>query len=185
MESVSVPRLFFLLPLALSLSLLNPFQAKAVDIIAHTCDHSVFRDLCLTTLRSNLNSKNADLKGLGVISIQNTMATATNVSSQISALLNVTIDDPFIQQCLSDCSQSYVEAIDQLVNSLASLEIKNYNDVNKALSASMTAVELCQDSFSAEPGHVPLLRDSNTKFTQLCSNALSITNQLAGSPTPL
>ncbi|XP_042519296.1 pectinesterase inhibitor-like [Macadamia integrifolia] len=121
--------------------------------------------------------------GLASISIWQTIAAAINRSSQITNLLNTTIDDPNIQQCLSDCSQSYIDAIDQLIDSVASLDNKSYSDVNKALSSAMGDVLLCQEVFSDDATNPFLLRDSNNKFTQLCSNALSITNQLAGSAT--
>ncbi|XP_042517135.1 pectinesterase inhibitor-like [Macadamia integrifolia] len=180
----SVSSFFFLLPLVLSLNLhLNPSEARAVNLIARTCNHSVFRNLCISTLRSDPNSAKTNLTGLASISIRQTMASAVNISSQITNLLNTTMDDPNIQQCLSDCSQSYIDAIDQLIDSVASLDNKSYSDVNKALSAAMDDALLCQEGFSVDATNPSLLRDSTNKFTQLCSNALSITNLLAGSAT--
>ncbi|XP_042474820.1 cell wall / vacuolar inhibitor of fructosidase 2-like [Macadamia integrifolia] len=185
--AATVARLFFLLPLAMSLTFFNLNTCEAtrapLDLIASTCKSSVFKSLCVHTLRSDAKSSNADLKGLAAITIENTLATATTTSNHITILLNATptaTADLFSHQCLSDCSQSYVNAINQLKGSLVALGNGNYNDASIALSVAMSAVELCEEGFSSDSSHVSVLKDTNTKFSQLCSNALAITNNLAG-----
>ncbi|XP_042476937.1 endoglucanase-like [Macadamia integrifolia] len=183
--------------------------APHVDLITTACKRSVFKALCLNTLRSDTKSSKADLKGLAAIAIQNTVAVATNTSNHITVLLNATptknnllnatstrknlghpnakatttpgAADPFTHRCLSGCSKDYANVINQLNGSLAALGAGKYNDANLALSAAMATVELCEEGFSSQPGHFSVLKDINSKFNQLCSNALAITTHLAGS----
>lgn len=179
----TLSRFFFLLPLTLFLTL-NPSQVLSanetgIDLIRKTCDHTLYKSLCMSSLQSDPNSLKTDLKGLATIAINLAKANATDTSEQINKLFNTTTD-PFIQDCLTDCSENYADAVDQLGNSIAALDSKAYNDVNTWVTAAMTDADTCEEGFTAEPGHKLVLGDRNTVFSQLCSNVLAITNLLAG-----
>ncbi|KAJ4968870.1 hypothetical protein NE237_015571 [Protea cynaroides] len=179
MESVS--RFFFLLPLVLSVSLIsNPCEAQGDDLIHKICAQTKSNDLCIATLRSEAKNSNPDIKSLAAISIQNLISTANRTSDKIAKMLNTTTD-PSIQKCLSDCSKAYTDALDQLDGGLAALDTNSYSDINKAVFAAKDAVQLCAAGFSSDPDHAFMLRSRNNLFSELCTNAVTIVHQLAGS----
>ncbi|KAF8401431.1 hypothetical protein HHK36_012370 [Tetracentron sinense] len=102
-----------------------------------------------------------------------------DTSQHINQFLE-TETDPYVQQCLNDCSENYLDAIEQIDDSLAALDSKGYNDVNTWVTAAMSDAESCEQGFKDGASHVSVLHDKNAIFGQLCSNALAITNLLAG-----
>ncbi|KAF6176724.1 hypothetical protein GIB67_031535 [Kingdonia uniflora] len=176
MESVSnIMSIVFL-----SITLCFILQSHQVygDLITGTCEHALYKDLCVTSLKSDPLSESADLKGLASIALSLATKHTTNMAYHIAELLNDTTD-PFIQQSLTDCSESYMDAIDQLEDSAAALDTGAYNDVNMWVSAAMTDAHSCDDLFTQQPDSGSSVTVGNKGFKELCSNALAITNLLA------
>ncbi|OVA02619.1 Pectinesterase inhibitor domain [Macleaya cordata] len=149
------------------------------DLIVKTCSHAVYKELCVSTLRDDPDSQEADLAGLASIAIKIAMTNGSEIFNHIGQLLKAANYAPFTQQCLSDCSENYMDAVDQLEDSLAAIDAKGFNDVSTWVQAAMTDAESCEDGFKEEVGHQSLLTDRNAVFNQLCSNALALTNLLA------
>ncbi|KAA8536812.1 hypothetical protein F0562_029290 [Nyssa sinensis] len=178
-----IPILFFILLVIITLQA-NQSHAGSVtndnDLINKACDHALYKEFCKASLLSAPGSKQANLSGLDIIELKLALSNASNINQFINGLLKNTSNDPFVRQCLEDCSENYQDAIDQLNNSLAALGSERYNDVNTWVSAAMTDADSCEDGFKEKPGHVSPLTSRNTMFSHLCSNVLAITNVLAG-----
>ena len=179
--------LFFLIALTFThqvLAILPPSAAPSLaptgdDLITRTCARTVYKELCVETIGADPDSREADLAGLASIAIKIAMTNGSVIYSHISELLKATNYQPFTQQCLNDCSEHYMDAVDQLEDSLAAIDAKGFNDVTTWVQAAMTDAESCEDGFNDEAGHPSMLTDRNTIFNQLCSNALALANLLA------
>lgn len=149
------------------------------ELINKVCDHSIYQHLCLSSLQSVPESKNADLYDLTTISLQLAAANASEIRNHIVKLLNTSESDSYSRQGLNDCSENYHDAVDRIKDSLEALENKGYNDINSWVTAAMADAVSCEEGFHDHPDNKSPLTTQNTIFNQLCSNALTITNLLA------
>ncbi|KAJ9185953.1 hypothetical protein P3X46_005521 [Hevea brasiliensis] len=161
---------FFLLVLAIP-------THQTSDLVTKTCDQTLYKDLCNSALASAPESEVTDVQSLAKFALKMTSLNAVEIHKRISLLFN-TSSDEFIKQCLTDCSEIYTDATDQLEDSMVALDFKSYNDVNTWVTAAMTDAQSCEDGFNEKSGIVSPLSDINKKFTQLCSISLAITNLL-------
>lgn len=171
----------FCVTLCLAVLLPQPLVANAsTDLIEEVCTHSHDKDNCVASLESNPDSKQANLAQLGVIALRLASSNATDTSSHIKQLLSNKTLDPAIEQALTDCSDQYLDAIQQLDDSLAALLANAYNDVHTWVQAAIADAESCEDGFRELPdGQESVLTSRNAIFRQLCNNALAINKLLA------
>lgn len=148
------------------------------DLITTTCEKTIYKELCIASLISDNESKRANLQGLGKISLKITLANANEIHDYISELLKKN-GEPFLQQCLKDCSENLQDAILQIKDSVAAIDSKRYHDINAWVAAAMSYGEFCEDGFKDKPGFRSPLTQMNTKFSQHCSISLTISNLLA------
>ncbi|KAF5732638.1 invertase/pectin methylesterase inhibitor family protein [Tripterygium wilfordii] len=172
--------IFFLLSLALCLTLLpQPTIAKnhINHLIAKICRQS---GNCTFSLKSNpVEGQRADLVSVTLIAIRLASDNAVETSSHIKSLLNNTADmDPSIEQGLFDCSDQYLDAIEQLNNSMAALVENDYKDLYVWISTAMSDAESCEDGFKDVKDHPSVLTDRNNQFSQLCKDALTVSKHL-------
>ncbi|XP_010259728.1 PREDICTED: pectinesterase inhibitor-like [Nelumbo nucifera] len=161
------------------LSVDHPGGGGIPDLIKETCQHAVYTDLCIQTMELEPDSAKSDIKSLASIALKIAASNGTYISDYIRRLIQTTAD-PYLQQCLTDCSENYIDAIDQLEDSISALESRGYSDINHWVTGAMNEIESCEEGFKEVPGHTSLLSDKNALFTKLCSNALAIANYLAG-----
>ncbi|KAL5983683.1 hypothetical protein ACLOJK_017774 [Asimina triloba] len=170
---------FLLLPLTLTLSSLNPaFAATGAELIQSTCSQTTYPDVCSSSLSSHSASQTVDdLAGLAVIALKQAHAKASKIEEIIHEQLKKA-KDGFVQQCLNDCVENFLDSIDQIEDAINSLDSKSYADVNTWITAAMADSESCEEGFKDKPGYTsPLTADTDT-FNKLCDNALRITNLL-------
>ncbi|KAF9604041.1 hypothetical protein IFM89_001401 [Coptis chinensis] len=152
---------------------------KSTDLVTQTCEKTAYKDLCIKTLKSHPASGHAvNVKRFASVIMNAASDHAINMSTRIEEMLNKTTDST-IQECFSDCSEYYVDATDQLEDSLAALDTNGYKDVKTWLQAAIADVESCQSGFKEQSGHNSTLASENERFSQLCHIALEITNHLA------
>ncbi|KAF5731431.1 pectinesterase inhibitor-like [Tripterygium wilfordii] len=172
--------MFFLLSLALCLILL-PQPTTANDhinhLIAKICKQS---GNCTFSIKSNqAESQRADLVDVTLIAIRLASDNAVGTSSHIKSLLNNTADmDPSIEQGLVDCSDQYLDAIEQLSNSMAALVENDYKDLYVWINTALSDAESCEDGFKDVKDHPSLLTERNNQFSQMCKDALTVTKHL-------
>ena len=133
--------------------------------------------MCKTILQSSPNSKGADLYGLAQIVMNVAADNVSSIYENINQLQNGTSVDSFLDSCLTDCLESFQDAIDQIEDSVTALEFKAYNDVKTWISAAMSDVATCDSGFKEKQGYQSPIAQMTSVFDQICSIILSI-NQL-------
>ncbi|KAJ7977595.1 putative Pectinesterase inhibitor [Quillaja saponaria] len=140
-----------------------------IDLIQKICQQSPAKDVCISSLKSDPNSLKEDLKGLTMIAIRVASRNATDISGHVKVLLDDDSMEPAVQQGLNDCMESYLDATQQLDDSVVALLENSTKGIRARLDAAIAAADTCDDSLK---GNEKLLRQKNLVFRQLCSNVL-------------
>lgn len=148
--------------------------AKGQDLITAVCERSIHKELCLSSLAADPNTKTADLSGLTLISIRLATSSGTNTSGYIQDMLRKEDLDPEVEQCLNDCSENYLDAVDQLDDSLAALTVRNYADLEKWIGAAGDDADWCEGCFKDNAPQKAILSERNKMFKHLCDNAMTV-----------
>ncbi|XP_057964790.1 pectinesterase inhibitor 4-like [Malania oleifera] len=152
--------------------------ADATSLIVKACEHSVDKELCHRTLETHPNGNHADLTSLATIALKHAVENASNALIRINKLLNETGLDPVVDQCLQDCLEHYLDAVDQLDGSIAALASKAHHDVKTWVKAAIADADSCDAAFHEQGSETLVLAHTNRVFRKLCNNVLAITNQL-------
>lgn len=171
--------------LGLSTRLLD--EANDTDLITSTCRHTLYFDICMSTLKSYPDSRNADVEGLAVISLDACIAHAEETVAYVKQLMRGEAStagpagggDEYENQCLGDCLTEYSDALDDLSESVRQLQRGDYDSVNAMVSGAMTDSDTCEGGFGERPGYNSPLTERNSYFSKLCSNSLAITGLLS------
>lgn len=153
-------------------------SVKGPALITEVCEKSKHKDLCLSSLTADPNTKTADLSGLTLISIRLATSNGTNTSTYIQDMLRKEDLDPEVEQCLNDCSENYLDAVDQLDDSLAALTVRNYSDLEKWIGTAGDDADWCEGCFKDNAPQKAILSQRNKMFKQLCDNAMTIAKRL-------
>lgn len=164
-------------------------ETNAKGQISNACEGSLYKDLCISTLKADPSYKGAKLCDLVKIALKAAIANATATRKQISEMqMPDTHTD--LKKSLADCKENYESAVSQLQKSEEALASKRYNDVNAWVTAAMSDLESCGDGFEEEGLEASPILNMNTILSHLCSNVLAITNKLStpgstpSSPSP-
>lgn len=152
--------------------------SKSTNLIEHACNRSLHKDLCVNTLNSQPTSKDADLKGLASIAVALAYKNATKILDGLHSLgNNITgADQPAsILQGVEECKDYYLDASEQLENTIAALSQKAYNDVNTWLKVAVTDADSCDAAFQGQKSE---MSHKNRVFRQLVNNALTVVKVL-------
>ncbi|KAH0462172.1 hypothetical protein IEQ34_009747 [Dendrobium chrysotoxum] len=162
-----LPSIFFSL---FFLLLLHQSSIVSGSIVEKTCNRCVKIDqgfdynLCVSLLNSNPNSRNADLSGLGVISLDIAGAKAANIQSTINKLLkSLPGGKKYEKGCLEDCLELYTDAISQLRDSVEAIKARRNDDARTWISAAVDAASTCEDGFQ-EGGLKSPLNKQNDEY---------------------
>ncbi|KDP23457.1 hypothetical protein JCGZ_23290 [Jatropha curcas] len=166
--------IFFILSLASIISTSH----QASEIVTQSCEKIPHKDLCLSALGSAPESDVHDLPGLTKFALKMASLNGTELYKKTAELYQ-TSSDEFVKQCLTDCSEVYQDAIDQLEDSMVAIDSKVYDDVTTWVTAAVTDTQSCEDGFKEKQGFTSPLSQDNAVFSQLCSIALSLSNLLA------
>ncbi|GKV22141.1 hypothetical protein SLEP1_g32032 [Rubroshorea leprosula] len=168
-----------LFPLAFCLSflpLLNAADANATaKLIEKACKDAEYKDLCIQSLQADEASKDSDLRGLVLLAIRLAGANGSDTLDYIKKIQNDTSEsEPAIDQCLNECWEHYLSAVEQLDDSIAALLAEASNDVKTWVEAAIIDAESCEDALKEYPGKQSVILERSTIFRRLCSNALAI-----------
>ncbi|KAA0044390.1 putative invertase inhibitor [Cucumis melo var. makuwa] len=145
---------------------------EGIEKIEKMCAQTNYKDLCVTSLTSDPNSFPADKMGLALVALRLASSNASDISESIKVMLNETSqNEPAVQQGLFDCLDEYLDASQQLDDSIAAIIAKAYGDVEKWVHAAVADVRTCENSFPTKPS---VLTPRNEEFIKLCDIALSI-----------
>ncbi|KAK3025352.1 hypothetical protein RJ639_043861 [Escallonia herrerae] len=151
--SSSISALLLYLLAAILVPNLTPANASvksSSQLISEVCSKVPNSALCLEALKSDPRSANADLVGLGRISIDLTKAATKTTYELINSLLNKT-SDPRLRGRYDFCSVCYGRAVSDLNESEKSLSSGKYLELNNFAAAALGEKDLCEDNFDVQP----------------------------------
>lgn len=157
-------------------STVNQNNATGANLIATACQHSGQRDLCITSLESDPNTHDADLTGLALIALRLASSNASDISEFAKVLFKDSTLEPSVQDGAGECLDHYLDAAEQLDDSIAALLAKAYKDVDVWVKVAIGDADQCD---TALKGKESTMGPKNEVFRQLCNNALAITKVLA------
>ncbi|KAG4916644.1 putative invertase inhibitor [Glycine soja] len=151
-------------------------ELKGKNLINKVCTITPSRDLCVGILSSDpIRSPDADLKDLAVISLRVAARNASGILSEAKMLIDDDNLDPDVQQGLSDCKETILDAESQLEDTIASLLVDSDTDAQIWLKAALAAIDTCDASI---PGDDDVLSVKSAMFRRLCNIAIAITKRL-------
>ncbi|GAV62749.1 PMEI domain-containing protein [Cephalotus follicularis] len=178
-----IDNFLFLLPLLLCFSFLplltNANEGTGTKLITEVCKDTTDKDFCVSTFESAPDIEQEDITGLTLIALKLASKNASDTSALIKKMLADTTLDPVIEQCLADCKDHYLDAAEQLDDSIAALLANAYSDVHAWVTTAITDANTCEDGFKQHPGKESVLSGRNSIVVQLCNNALAFNNRLA------
>lgn len=154
----------------------NQSNATGANLIETACQHSGQRDLCVTSLESDPNTRNADLTGLALIALRLASSNASDISDYAKSLFSDSSLEPEVQDGAGECLDHYLDAAEQLDDSIAALLAKAYKDVEVWVKVAISDADQCD---TAIKGKESTLGPKNEVFRQLCNNALAIIKVIA------
>ncbi|XP_022741980.1 cell wall / vacuolar inhibitor of fructosidase 1-like [Durio zibethinus] len=121
---------------------------KGVDLIQETCKHTGFFNLCVSSLRSDPRSSNADLEGLARISVEILQDKAKDTLTYVGNLFKH-VSDPVLYRSYGSCIEYYRASVErQLPEAIDALASKNYVTSKNDAAAAATNVDSCEQQFA-------------------------------------
>lgn len=148
------------------------------ELLSTACQHASQKDFCVSMLQSDPNFHTSDLRGLGLIALHQASSNASDISEHIKTLLNDSSLEPAVQDGVAECLEHYLDAAEQLDDSVAALLANAHTDVENWVNVAVTDAVSC-DAALSEGNHEAVLWDMNNAFRKLCDNALAINKVLA------
>ncbi|XP_031256002.1 pectinesterase 3-like [Pistacia vera] len=185
--------IIFLFPLSLCLAL-QPLLIVALEsnnntqygtqngsLLDKVCNQSKDKELCFSSFKTNPESERThDLTSLAMIALNITSSNASNTLEYITFLRKNSSLDPVIEQSLDDCTDNYMDASEQLDDSVAALTANAYKDVRVWVEVAISDAQSCEQGYTTTSGKSSwLLTHHNNIFRKLCYNLLLIMNLLA------
>lgn len=168
----------FFLCLLVFITSIPPMMGGNAINIAETCKQAPNYDECVWALETTPPDLQSDHRGLAVSSL---MAAMDNASKTAEKLRDTMDDesDVFIQQCLNDCYDHYVDVVQQMEGALAIVSFDGTSDqIKNLVLAAIADIEACESTFKEQPGHKAVLTRENGEMYKLCSNALVFVKHL-------
>ncbi|XP_065851206.1 cell wall / vacuolar inhibitor of fructosidase 2-like [Euphorbia lathyris] len=171
-------KIFYSVLLTLSFLAFSGTSIRTQDLISTTCSHTLYYQICVSSLTSDSHSKTADLQGLANIALnvstlygEETFAHITDLESKANETLNSG------SGCLSVCIEVYRDANDNLKQTVEALRDKSEDDLKTFVTSAMTDSDTCEQCFLDMQQDSPV-SDRNLYFSKLCSNFLAIASLL-------
>ncbi|XVF66084.1 hypothetical protein PTKIN_Ptkin10aG0005800 [Pterospermum kingtungense] len=142
----SLPNFSLLLLLLVAISL--PSIQADDDLVDQICRKTPFYDLCISTLRSNSNTTNSDVKGLASVMADILLANATDTLNYIQAQINQT-SDPQMERALAYCAELYIPVVKyNLPQAIDALSKGQFEFASDGLSDAAKQADACEKNFS-------------------------------------
>nr|XP_027074021.1 cell wall / vacuolar inhibitor of fructosidase 2 [Coffea arabica] len=171
----------FAIVLALCISFQSAIHVQGdSSLIESTCKVTNYYDLCISSLKSDLTSLNADANGLAIIMVRVAMANATATNTYLSSQVLSATNDTLMKKLIKDCAKKYSYAIEALQASLQDLDAELYDYAYINVMAAADYPNVCHNSFRRSPGvaypHELAAREDGLKH--ICEVALGIIDSL-------
>lgn len=157
------------------------FLVRGDDVlIQKTCRSTKYYDLCVSSLKSDPTSPNADTKGLAMILVGIGEANATATSSYLTSLSLSSTSDPAMKKILKECSNRYTYSSDALQASQQALGMEAYDYAYMHVIAAADYPNACRNAFKRCPklAYPPELGPREEDLKHLCDVVLGIIDVL-------
>lgn len=165
----------FLSLFAICLMLMHQTSAKkemrGKALINKVCKQTPHEDLCVQVLSSDPTGAVGGLKDLAMISLRVAAANATGIITDVKMMIDDDNLDPGVQQGLSDCKETLLDAEGQLEDTVAAILTNSKHDAHRWLKAALAAIDTCDASI---PGNDDILSVRSVEFRKLCNIAVAI-----------
>ncbi|MED6171915.1 hypothetical protein PIB30_045311 [Stylosanthes scabra] len=149
---------------------------RGPELIKNMCQVSPKKDLCLKVLFSDpLDSSEADATELAIIALRVAADSASSMLDDIKVLIENPELSPDIQEALSDCKDTIMDAGAQVQDTVASLLQGADRDANTWLQAAFAAIDTCDASI---PGDDDILSVKSRQLRNFVDLANTIMNSL-------
>ncbi|XP_062113999.1 cell wall / vacuolar inhibitor of fructosidase 2 [Humulus lupulus] len=168
-------------PILLLILFLLSIAGAQSNFIDKTCKATKFYDLCVSSLKSDPTSRNADVKGLATIMIGIGMANSTATSSYLSSqLLSASGNDVVLKKVLKECADKYGFAADALQASAQDLAAESFDYAYLHVTAAENYPNACRNAFRRFPGlaYPPELARREEGLKRICDVVLGIIDNL-------
>ncbi|XP_076897077.1 cell wall / vacuolar inhibitor of fructosidase 2-like [Bidens hawaiensis] len=124
-----------------------------MSLIQKTCKTTKYYDLCISSLKSDSTSAQADTKGLAIIMARFAMANATNTNSFLSSYVLVSnkTSDSLMKKVLKQCADRYLAAGSSLQDSVKDLGSELYDYAYMHVMAATDYANSCHNAFKRYP----------------------------------
>lgn len=145
-------------------------------LIQRTCHNTPHHDLCVTAMKANRSSQDADVVGLALIVVKVAMYSANITHSQLGSLKRFATDENSVE--VIEVCKDYYGAGAAVFLKLAAVRLEKHKEYKLALKDVNTTklyVEGCHKEF-VEHGvfYPPFLAKGKKDLVQLCEIAMAI-----------
>ena len=157
------------------------FTTADSNFIQKTCKTTKFYDLCVSSLKSDPTSQNADVKGLATIMIGIGIANSTATSSYLSSQLpSAAANDVVLKKVLKECADKYGFAADALQSSAQDLAAESFDYAYLHVTAAEDYPNACHNAFRRFPGlaYPPELARREDGLKRICDVVLGIIDNI-------
>ncbi|XP_047325024.1 pectinesterase inhibitor-like [Impatiens glandulifera] len=165
--------------LCVSIILFSLSFTSASSLVSKVCGITQNPSQCNQVLGSNPRAAEADLKGLGYISIDIALSNAKQSFGYVSSLVNTTTD-PTLKGRYDTCAENYDDTVDRLSQCKTFLDNGDISSFQTYVSAAFTDIDTCVDSFEGPPAAPAKLDVVNKKASGLVDIVLAVGALLDG-----
>ncbi|CAL0302417.1 unnamed protein product [Lupinus luteus] len=161
--------------------------AKGIDNVKEACKVTRYQNLCIHSLSQFSNNLGTNPSKWARASVSVTIVEVKNVQTYLENLKRNMNMRGRNRIALSDCIESFADAIDELHKSLnvlrklsKSIFSTQMGDLNTWISAALTSEDTCFDGFEGQTEiEIKFLRNRVRNVSCITSNALALVNKLA------
>jgi pectinesterase inhibitor-like protein len=150
---------------------------KSGNLIQQICKKTPNYDLCLSSLLSNPESSNVDVKGLAQIMADILLGNVSDSLNYIEGLVKQAPEEQ-LERCLAYCAELYIPVVKYtLPQAIEALSKGQYRFANYGISDVAKEADTCEKKFSSSSIQSPLT-DMNNLLESLSDVAVAIVNTL-------
>ncbi|KAI4329797.1 hypothetical protein MLD38_028142 [Melastoma candidum] len=145
------------------------------DLISKLCSKTDYVTLCISSVKKNIKGQHT---GVSVLNAEiDAAANSTKEALAKATTLYKSASSKVEKEILGTCQEMYGDAIDEAVDAKAAIKAHDSASLNSYLSALLTDVETCEDTYSDFSRASPL-KELDDLIRNLGSNCFKIASQI-------
>ncbi|KAI4329796.1 hypothetical protein MLD38_028142 [Melastoma candidum] len=152
-----------------------PRKLSQDDLISKLCSKTDYVTLCISSVKKNIKGQHT---GVSVLNAEiDAAANSTKEALAKATTLYKSASSKVEKEILGTCQEMYGDAIDEAVDAKAAIKAHDSASLNSYLSALLTDVETCEDTYSDFSRASPL-KELDDLIRNLGSNCFKIASQI-------